>query len=312
MHIPVLLNEALEVLDPKSGEFIIDGTTDGGGHLEAIIGKMKAGTVLAVDWDKDILDRTKDRLNSKFKIQNSELDIHWENKNYANIPEILKERNLPKADGLLLDLGFSTEHLESHIGFSYAEKYIDEPLDMRYERYGADGGVSGDARATASDVVNSLREEELADIIYKYGEERFSRYIAKRIVEAREKQSIITVKDLVEAIKKAVPKFFKKGEKDMIARTFQALRIYVNQELENVENILKNLTGKEGVMNKGGRVAIISFHSLEDRIVKNHFKEMERAGTAKILTKKPISPKEDEIKRNPASRSAKLRAIQIN
>ncbi len=303
-HIPVLLKEVLEVLDPKSGQFIVDGTTDGGGHLEAIIERMEEGKILAVDWDRDILEATKERIQEKFSTKKSGVRVVWIADNYTDIPVILEATNLGHADGLLLDLGFSTQHLEARQGFSYTEKAIDEPLDMRYDRYEKNGNV----RATASDVVNSLREEELADIIYKYGEERFSRYVAKRIVEAREGKSIITVRDLVAAIKKAVPKFFKKGEGDMIARTFQALRIYVNQELENVESILKSLPT---IMEKGGKVAIITFHSLEDRIVKQAFKDMEKRGIAKILTKKPIAPTEEEIKGNPASRSAKLRAIEI-
>ncbi len=303
-HIPVLLKEVLEALDPKSGQFIIDGTTNGGGHLEAIINKMDEGQVLAIDWDKDILERTKARVESDLKAKSSKLKAIWISDNYTDIPLILESNNLGHADGLLLDLGFSTQQLEAHQGFSYTEKAIDEPLDMRYDRYEKNGNV----RATASDVVNSLREEELADIIYKYGEERFSRYVAKRIVEAREERSIITVIDLVAAIKKAVPKFFRKGESDMIARTFQALRIYVNQELDNVESILKSLPT---VMNAGGKVAIITFHSLEDRLVKQAFRDMETRGIAKILTKKPIAPTETEIIENPASRSAKLRVIQI-
>ena len=306
-HIPVLLKETLEVLNPKKGEFIIDGTTDGGGHLEAVIEKMREGSVLAVDWDKDIIEATKERISARFGKSYPKLQIVWANDNYANVPEIVTREKLDKADGLLLDLGFSTEHLESKKGFSFkaVEKGGDEPLDMRYDRYGSDGME----RATAAEVVNSLREEELADIIFKYGEERFSRQVAKGIVDARKKGKIITVAKLVEVIRSAVPKFFRKGEMDVVARTFQALRIYVNQELENVESILRSLTQ---IMNKGGRVAIISFHSLEDRLVKNYFKEMESKGIAKILTKKPIVPSEREVSDNPKSRSSKLRAIQIN
>jgi len=302
-HIPVLLNEVLKIIDPIPDKFIIDGTANGGGHLAAIMERMEfRGTILAVEWDRSVFERTRDRFNSEFKIQNSKLEIHWANENYANIPEILQREKLGKADGLLLDLGFSSEQLESGKGFSFKTiEKGDEPLDMRYDRR--------HGRLTAAEAINSLREEELADIIFKYGEERFSRYIAKGIVEARKVDRIIAVKDLVEVIRKAVPKFFKKGEADIIARTFQALRIYINDELGNVERILRNLPE---VMNKGGIIAIISFHSLEDRLVKNHFKKLEEDGIARILTKKPITPAEEEIKGNPASRSAKLRAIRIN
>ncbi len=300
-HIPVLLNETLESLDPKPGELIIDGTTNGGGHLEAIIERMKEGTVMAVEWDADIIRKTQERIDAELKAKSSKLKAIWINDNYANIPEILVREKLGKADGLLLDLGFSTEQLESQRGFSFAEKDIDEPLDMRYDRTGSE--------PTAAEVLNSLREEDLAAIIYRYGEERFSRFIAKGIVEARKKERIITVKQLVEVVKKSVPKFFKKGEMDVVARTFQAIRIYVNHEFENIESILKSLPS---IMNKGGRVAIISFHSLEDRMVKNHFNEMVKEGKAELITKKPIAPTETEIKNNPKSRSAKLRAIIIN
>lgn len=302
-HIPVLLNEVLEALKPSPGKFIIDGTTNGGGHLEAIISKIEAGKILAIDWDKDVLERTKARVLVPAKI-----DIRWANDNYAHIPKILERENFSKADGLLLDLGFSTEQLESLRGFSYADSDIDEPLDMRYQKYEADVDSGGNVRATASDVINSLREKELADIFWKYGEERFSRQIAKKILEERAGKSIITVKDLVAVIKSAVPRFFRKGERDVIARVFQALRIYVNDELGNIESILQDIPK---VMGKGGRVAIISFHSLEDRLVKNRFKELEKEGVGKIITKKPIVPTTAEIKSNPASRSAKLRVIEI-
>lgn len=300
-HIPVLLNETLEGLDLKPGKFIIDGTANGGGHLRAIIERMGEGKILAVEWDKDILERTKVRLNAKFQNPNDKLEIIWANDNYAHIPEILEREKLGKADGLLLDLGFSTEQLESQKGFSFKEKDADEPLDMRYD--------TTEGLPTAAEVINSLREEDLANIIFQYGEERFSRYIAKGIVESRKEERIITVRQLVEIVKKSVPKFFKKGEMDVVARTFQAIRIYVNAELENLESILKSIPD---IMAIGGRAAIITFHSLEDRMVKKRFADLEKEGRAKIINKKPIGPTQEETARNPASRSAKLRVIEIH
>lgn len=215
------------------------------------------------------------------------------NANYADLPEILKENNLPKADGLLLDLGFSSAQLEkSGRGFSFLRNEI---LDMRYEL--KKGGL------TAAEIINSLSEKELADVIFKYGEEGFARKIAKKIIEERKQKRILTTFDLVNAVKKTV---FGNKLPLAITRTFQAVRIYVNKELENLESILKNL---QKIVKPKGRVAIISFHSLEDRLVKNCFKKLAKEGKAEILTKKPIRPSEGEIKRNPRSRSAKLRAI---
>lgn len=205
---------------------------------------------------------------------------------------------MPEANGLILDLGFSTEELEkSGRGFSFLK---DEPLDMRYD---IDGEIT-----TAAEVVNSYPEKDLADIFYIYGEERMSRQIAKKIVEERRKERIMTTGRLVEVVKMAVGKGYEKGRINPATRVFQALRIYVNKELENLETILKNLPE---IIRPNGRVVIISFHSLEDRIVKNYFKQMEKEGKGEILTKKPVVASKEEIISNPRSRSAKLRAIII-
>jgi len=307
-HIPVLLNEVIEAFEPHPGKFIIDGTVNGGGHAEALIKKITPGGIfLGVDLDGQILERTKDRIESNLKIKNWDLKILFAHDSYSNLPKIIEQKVLPKADGLLLDLGFSSEQLEAKRGFAYrGEDKLNEPLDMRYDPSSAK--ASEGVAPTAAEVLNSYREEELADIFWKYGEERFARRIAHGIVEARKEQRIITVGELIDAIKKSVPQFFKKGETDVTMRIFQALRIYVNSELENIEKVLGEL---DRIVNKGGRVAIITFHSLEDRLVKNKFKELEENGTVKILNKKPIVPKDEEITQNPRSRSAKLRTIQI-
>lgn len=300
-HVPVLLNEVIEGLDLRAGKFIIDGTVSGGGHSAAILEKiMPGGMLLGVDWDKNILDRTRKDFESRYKLQaNSYKLVH---SSYTEIPEILKRESLGKADGLLLDLGFSSEQLEAKRGFSYrGESRLNEPLDMRYD--------TTIDEPTAAEVVNGFKEEDLADVFWKYGEERFARRIAHGIVEERKKKRIITVGELTEAIRKSVPQFFKKGESDVTMRIFQALRIYVNKELENVEDILGKL---EEIVKPGARVAIITFHSLEDRLVKNKFKELEIAKKVKIINKKPIAPTDEEVSQNPRSRSAKLRILEIN
>jgi len=302
-HIPVLLNEVIKVLDPKPGEFIIDGTAGSGGHSAEILEKIGAkGKLLSIDWDSENIKNLETKFSGK-------KNIILVNENYASAAEILKKNDLDKADGLLIDLGFSSVQLESNRGFSFQK---DEPLDMRYyvseNDPPAGGGKSRERIQAAAEIVNSYSEKELADIFYIYGEERMSRQIAKKIVEERRKERIMTTGRLVEVVKMAVGRGYEKGRINPATRVFQALRIYVNKELENLETVLKSLSE---IIKPNGRVAIISFHSLEDRIVKNYFREMEKNKSGKILTKKPIIASEEEIRSNPRSRSAKLRAIII-
>ena len=291
MHEPVLLNETIRILDPKPGEFFIDGTLGGGGHSRAILERVgAAGMLLGTDWDNDAVLRFEKENKSHGK------RVLVRNANYRQIPDILKKEKLPHADGLLLDLGFSSDQIESaEKGFSFQ---YEGPLDMRYAKEGE----------TAAEVVNGLKEEELADIFWKFGDERFSRQIAKRIVEERRKKRILTTTRLAEVVVSAFPARFRNGKVNPATKVFQALRIYVNREFENIESTLGNLNE---CVKSGGRVAVISFHSSEDRIVKRRFNELVKAGRAKSLMKKPIAPTRDEIKRNPRSRSAKLRAIQL-
>lgn len=291
-HVSVLLNEVMAALDPKPGQFFIDGTTDGGGHAAAVIERIgSTGTFLGLDWDKGMVER----LRKKFKTEKGTIIV--EHANYADVQDIVRRYKLPKADGLLLDLGFSSAQLEDERGMSFQK---DEPLDMRYD-------LTGDA-PTAADMVNGLPEQELADVIYQYGEERMSRRIAKRIVEERRRKKIRSTRDLADIVAAAVGKGYEKGRIHPATRVFQALRIYVNRELENLEKIL---AGCADIVKAEGRIAIISFHSLEDRMVKTRFREMEKAGKGRIVTKKPITATEAEIKQNPRSRSAKLRVFEI-
>ena len=296
-HKSVLLKEVIEYLNPRPGQVFVDGTANGGGHTMAIAEKVALdGKVIAIEWDSELARE----LELKFQVLSFKNNVIVANDSYANLKNILNELKVEKIDGVVLDLGFSSSHLEgSGRGFSFQK---DEPLDMRYN--------IKDGRA-AAEIVNSYNEQELADILYKYGEERFSRQIAKKITEERKKKRILTTFDLVMVIEKAEPAFYRKGRAyrqagkiNCATRTFQALRIAVNRELENLENVLPQIVE---VLNQNGKVAIISFHSLEDRIVKNFFRDKSREGFLKIITKKPIIAGEEEIKNNPRSRSAKLR-----
>ena len=290
IHKPVLLHETIEILNPKPGEFFIDGTLGGGGHANAIVERIgKSGTLLGVDWDKEAVERFE-------KTDAHRANVILRNANYDSIPEILSAEKLEVADGLLLDLGFSSFQIEdADRGFSFQ---ADGPLDMRYAKVGA----------TAGDVVNGLKEGELADIFWKYGDERFSRQIAKRIVEERRKGKILTTGHLRDVVVSAFPARFRNGKTNPATKVFQALRIYVNHEFENIESLLRKLPE---CVKRGGRVAVITFHSTEDGIVKNLFKELVKAGKAELLTKKPIAPTRAEVKENPRSRSAKLRGIKL-
>ncbi len=271
IHIPVLLNEVINILDPKPGEFFIDGTAGAMGHSKAIQEKIGAnGRLLSIDWEKT-------------------------GENYADLPVILKQKHFEKADGLLLDLGFSSEQLSGGRGFSFQ---IDEPLLMTYDPNAE----------PVKDLLQELSEEKLASIIKDFGEERFAKQIAASVKNQEKIKPVKTTQDLVEAIARAVPISYQRGRIHPATRTFMALRIYANHELENLESILKNL---DSVLRPGGRAAIISFHSLEDRIVKNYFRNLAKAGKIKILTKKPIIASREEIAANPRSRSAKLRAAQL-
>lgn len=290
-HIPVLFDEVIGVLRPQKGEFFVDGTAGSGGHAEALARAIApAGALLSVDWDPEALRRTGERLKG---IPLTKLVLH--HGNYADLAEILAAQGFPRADGLLLDLGFSSEQLaHSGRGFSFSG---DEPLDMRYDPEG--GGAS------AAEVVNTLSRERLADILSRYGEERRARKIAEAIAEMRRVRRILRTGDLVAAIEAAGAR---RGKLHAATKVFMALRIFVNRELENLAQAIEGL---EEIMAPHGRVAVISFHSLEDRLVKFRFRELVQRGKAEFIVKKPIAPSRAEIERNPRSRSAKLRAIRM-
>lgn len=285
-HIPVLLREAIEVLNPHRGECFADGTIGGGGHAREIIERIgSTGTFLGTDRDVQAIKR----FQSQFALSKN---IHAVHASYAEIPKLVTDLGLPKLDGLILDLGFSSYQIDDpERGMSFLRS---GNLDMRYDQ------TRG---FTASDVVNGMQEAELADVIWRYGEERNSRRIAKAIIESRRRERISTTTELAEIISSILPG---RGKSHPATKTFQALRILVNGEFDE---LTKALSAIPSVMAPGGRIAVISFHSSEDRIVKDSFRTMVASGLASLLTKKPIIPSREEVSGNPRSRSAKLRAI---
>jgi len=294
MHTPVLLKEVIGLLDPKEGEIFIDATVNGGGHARAIAERVGlTGKVIGVDWDCDLIKKSS-ITNRESKITNIDLVCD----NYVNLRKITGDRDIQRVDGILFDFGFSSYHVDaSGRGFSFLR---DEPLDMRYS--------PEDNELTAESVVNTWPQERIADMLWQDGEERWARRITKGIVEARARKKIISSKELAEIIVRSIPR---RGRSHIhpATRTFQALRIAVNHELEFVEQALPLAYA---LLVPGGRLAAISFHSLEDRRVKTFLKEQEKQGTLRMLTKKPLRASPEEIRANPRSRSARLRgAIKI-
>lgn len=287
-HKTVLLNETIEGLNLKNGSVVLDGTFGGGGHSLEICKRFPKTRVIALDQDKGA--RGKSLVGS--------CNITLKTENFRNLDKALDKEKIEKVDGIILDLGLSTDQLESSgRGFSFMRN---EPLLMTMKENPSSEDL------TAQDIVNDWTEESLEKIIYGYGEEKFSKKIARAIVSARENKKISTTFDLVEIIKNAVPGAYRRGKIHFATRTFQALRIAVNDELGALEEALHKGWERLG---KRGRMAVISFHSLEDRIVKRFFKEKGK-GEGILINKKPIIPTQEEVKNNPRSRSAKLRIIE--
>lgn len=293
VHRSVLLKESIEGLNIKDSALIVDGTFGGGGHSQAILEAYPVAKVLAIDKDRTAWDKAKD------KFKGLENRIAFKNGNFRDIKKIVEGVGAENVDGVLLDLGLSSDQLEnSGRGFTFMK---DEPLLMTMKANPTHEDV------TAKEIVNEWEESNLADIIYGYGEERYARRIAKGIVEARRKAEIKTTFELVEIIRIVVPAQYRKGKIHPATKTFQALRIAVNDELNT---LTKGLEDGFAVLKDGGRMSVISFHSLEDRIVKNFNKEKVKEGKAILINKKPIVSSRDELKENPRARSAKLRIIQ--
>ena len=294
MHIPALLKESTEFLNPKSGDVILDATINGGGHSEEILKMIgEKGRLIGIDRDGEVLDKLKEKWKDR-------KNVLLARDNFRNLDKVLESLKIKKINGALFDIGISSSQIdESGRGFSFQK---DEPLLMTMKAEIEQGDL------TAKEIVNNWSEKDLADVIWKYGEERFSRRIAQNIARRREVKEIETTLELVDAIRESVPSFYRNSRKiNCATRTFQALRIAVNDELGALKEGVEKAWG---FLREGGRLAVISFHSLEDRIVKNYFKELAAKNEGKILTKKPVIPSEEEVKNNPRSRSAKLRAIE--
>lgn len=305
VHIPVLKKEVLKYLDPKTNENFIDSTIGEGGHTLSILEKNgPEGKVLGIELDPELYHKLKENL----KRWNLQKRIILVNDSYLNLKEIIRRENFKNVSGILFDLGYSSWQIErSGRGFTFLK---DEPLIMRYDWKVAEisrldnQAIFGEI-LTAEKIVNEWSEKEIEKILREYGEEKFAKRISREICNYRRKGPIKTTFQLVAIIKKATPSWYQRKRIHFATRTFQALRIAVNDELNNLKMVLPKA---REVLSSGGRLVVISFHSLEDRIVKNFFREESSLGNLKVLTKKPITPLEREIKINPRSRSAKLRA----
>ncbi len=304
MHISVLLEEAIEALNIQEDSIIVDATLGYGGHSSNILKRIKRGHLFAFDQDSEAINFSTNRLKkigTNFTIIKS---------NFSDMKKQLQKLGVEKVDGILFDLGVSSPQLDNkERGFSYHQ---DAKLDMRMDQ---------DSEFSAYELINTYSKSELANIFYKYGESKFANNIAKKIVEYRETKKIETTLELVEIIKSAVPMKFRK-DKHPARQIFQAIRIEVNQELE----VLKTaLAGALDLIDVSGRVGVITFHSLEDKIVKRYFKEkceidpklkglpnipIEYLPDFKLVSNKPITPSSEELEKNPRSRSAKLRIIE--
>jgi 16S rRNA (cytosine1402-N4)-methyltransferase len=284
-HVPVLLAEALELLAVRPGGTYVDGTVGLGGHAAAVLrASAPGGRLLGLDRDGETLARARARL-AEFGGR-----VRLEQGDYREIPERLAGE---RADGILLDLGVSSAQLDdAERGFSFQ---AEGPLDMRMDRT---------AGTTAADLVNRMRESELADLLYEYGEEPASRRIARAIVFARERKPIETTTELADIVRRAAPRR-RPGGLHPATRTFQALRIRVNRELEGLGEAFE---GAARCLKPGGRLAVIAFHSLEDRAAKEAFRALAACGF-RVLTRKPLRPGEAEVRANPRARSARLRAV---
>jgi len=293
-HKPVLLKEVIENLELKEGGIYLDLTLGSAGHSQAVckLG-LKNLTIVGIDRDLDAIERS-----SKY-LDDCEAKVILENASNVNLKEVLRKHNINHTNAILIDLGISSEQFEiSGRGFTFQK---DEPLLMTMNKKLTEKDL------TAKMIVNTFSKEALADVIYGFGEERYARRIAKHIVEMRRKKEISTTFDLVEIIKDATPLSYHHNKIHPATKTFQALRIAVNSEFVDLPITLNEAFD---VLSTGGNLLVISFHSLEDRIVKNWMREREKAGEGKRVNKKPIFPTKDEIENNPRARSSKLRIFK--
>ncbi len=285
VHLPVMLREVIMLLNPKSGGIYVDATVGLGGHAEEILKHIGDGILIAIDRDEEALNMARHRLPDK--------RIIFKKGRFSDIEMILKEAGISGIDGILFDLGTSMLHLKSaERGFSFLSE---EPLDMRMDKA---------QELTAAGIINKYPEREIDRILWEYGEERLSRKIAKAIVEYRARKSIASCAELSDIVCRA---YKRRGRLHPATKTFQALRIAVNDELNELK---KGLDASASVLKTGGRLCVISYHSLEDRIVKNFMRDSRKNGIFNVLTKKPLAPSGEEIRSNPSARSAKMRGAE--
>jgi len=293
-HLPVLVEEVLQFLDCRPDRIYIDATVGSGGHARRILERSSpTGRLIGLDWDAAAIARAQKTL-APFGDR-----FHLVQGNFRDLKEVLESLSIPAVDGILADLGLSSEQLEDpERGFSFRG---DAPLDMRMDLR---------RRITARDLIQRFSGEEMARILREFGEERWANRITKAIIRQRRIRALRTTGELVEVIRQSIPAY--PSRIHPATRTFQALRIAVNEELDNLENFLKQCPS---LLNPGGRVGIISFHSLEDRIVKSYFqqwakREKGRTAPFRMLMRKPLAPSAEEVRSNPRARSAKLRVIE--
>jgi len=288
IHIPVMLNETVDAIEPREGDAVIDGTYGAGGHSALVLERIgTTGKLLALDWNEHAVRGCAERYAEDQRVTCAV-------GNFAEMADIARLSLFPKANGVILDLGISSDELNhSGRGFTFQEN---EPLLMTYS----------DTEEPIANILKKISENDLATIIKTYGEERYAARIARAI---KEKMPVETTKQLADIITNVIPHQGKKYRIHPATRTFMALRIYANKELENIEQVIKSLPH---VVAPGGKVAIISFHSLEDRIVKHRFRDMAKEGKLTVITKKPVIPSDEEIRNNPRARSAKLRICIVN
>ncbi|MBM3249264.1 MAG: 16S rRNA (cytosine(1402)-N(4))-methyltransferase RsmH [Candidatus Omnitrophica bacterium] len=292
-HIPVMLEEVITRLNLGPGKTIVDATCGTGGHTLAILERiMPGGRAIAIDRDKESLETARMRL---IRYSDSCNFVHG---NFTRLDEILNRLKVNRVDGILFDLGISSFQLaDPRRGFSFQ---VDAPLDMRMDR---------DSYISAYDLLNNLNEEEISALLWNFGEERWHRRIARLIVEERQRHPISTTQQLVNIVLRSIPGRYRYKYQRIhpATRTFQAVRIAVNRELEILEPAIEKAVG---LLNRGGRICVISFHSLEDRIAKHTFKRLSASGAIEVITPKPKTPSQAEVETNPLSRSAKLRAAE--
>ncbi len=293
-HIPVLLHESIEGLNLKKGGIYVDCTTNRGGHSSLIAKAIgKTGTLVCIDLDQEALAQAE----KKLRAPKTAPTLYFVNSNFRRLGDILKELDIQKVDGVLADLGLSSEELdESGRGFSFR---FDEPLQMTF------AAKPDDTQTTAHDIVNYWSESTIADILFGFSDETYARRIARRIVEKREQEEIKTTHQLVDIIASAVPALYRHRKTHFATKTFQALRMAVNDELGSINDLIETLPN---VLVTDGRACIITFHSTEDRIVKQGLRA--HSETLRAITKKAILPTKEEAEINPRARSAQLRIVE--